>query len=161
MDHPSPSSNPVSSVQTVKDETLSTSDGQEQDKATGFMDVYRVLLRLTRRKKIILLATMVLLAVWIRFAGRNMSDVRSLPDGNNQEFVTSSKSKADIAKENLIQTSKKMDGGMWRVVKEYVKYVENGAWSWAIADESFMSPKFSTETRQAYREWRAAYLSEN
>ena len=64
-------------------------------------------------------------------------------------------------KENLIQTSKKMDGGMWGVVKEYVKYVENGAWSWAIADESFMSPKFSAETRQAYREWRAAYLSEN
>ena len=103
LEQPSRSSNPIRPIQPGKNEPLSTSDSQELDKATGFMDVCRVLWRLTRKKKIILLATMILLAVWIRLAGRNISNVRSLPDGNNQELVTSSKSRADIAKENLIQ----------------------------------------------------------
>jgi hypothetical protein len=71
-----------------------------------------------------------------------------------------SKSAAD-AKKELLETSKKMDGDMSAAVVEYVKYVEDGEWSWSMADEEFRPGKFAPETVEAYKKWRAAKIAES
>ncbi|MBX3400411.1 MAG: hypothetical protein KF873_16885 [Gemmataceae bacterium] len=70
------------------------------------------------------------------------------------------KSAAD-ARAELIATAKKMEGGMWVAVEDYVKSVERGEWSWSIADMNFAPGKFTPETIAAYQKWRAAKLAED
>lgn len=68
---------------------------------------------------------------------------------------------ADKAREELMETAKKMDGVFAVAVADYVAAVEGGSWPWSIADEQFRQGKFSAETTAAYRKWRAAKLAES
>ncbi len=72
------------------------------------------------------------------------------------------KSVAELRQE-LSDTTKRMDGGMAEAVEYNVKYFEGGnsGWGWSNLDEQILqSPNFSAETKAAYKRWRDAKVAE-
>jgi len=51
-----------------------------------------------------------------------------------------------------------MEGGLADAIERYVEAVENGVWSWKMADDEILYGRWTAETKQAYREWRAAKM---
>lgn len=134
---------------------------------TGFFDIVRVLWKLPRKKKLFVTIGMFAILGTVRFYGRDAFSFAKSPNSDSSSSnastttgsANSSLTAVESAKKKLLDVSRKMDGDFVDVTLSYVQAVENGHWSWSMADKNFATASLSYETRSAYRQWRAASLA--